>query len=185
MPPGLEGDGRRASLPLISVSHLSQKPQSQGFDAPEVDDEEDAEDVAKQLVSRTFEGKIHLKQLKKLKTFFDNSANCGGCVCSGTLVRGGGLACRHGVLFSSTASGAYWPIAIRCPSLALCPSSSSLPNHSLSTSLSFPLVSCANGAPGLSLFHFSVSCWGWASDAKPEPGFVVQVSPGSEQWRAM
>ena len=46
-----------------------------------------------------------------------------------------------------------------CPSAShrLCPSSSSLPYLSLSTSLSFPLVGCANGAPGLSLFHCSVS----------------------------
>ena len=35
--------------------------------------------------------------------------------------------------------------------------SSSLPKLSLSTSLSFPLVNCANGAPGRSLFHCSVS----------------------------
>ena len=62
---------------------------------------------------------------------------------------GGGVACRHDVLFSSAAG----PIAIRCPSLGpflsvgsgvhpplttLCPSSSSLPYLSLSTSLSFP-----------------------------------------------
>ena len=55
----------------------------------------------------------------------------------------GGLACRLGVLFSSAAGGAYWPIAIHCPSLgpfpfigggahrpltALCPSSSALPS---------------------------------------------------------
>ena len=67
----------------------------------------------------------------------------------------GGLACSLGVLFSSAAGGAYWPIAIRCPSLGpctsigggahrplttLCPSSSSLPYPSLSTSLSFPLA---------------------------------------------
>ena len=60
-----------------------------------------------------------------------------------------------GVLFSSAAGGAYWPIAIRCPSLgpfpsigggshqaltAPRPSSSSLPHPSLSTSLSFPLA---------------------------------------------
>ena len=66
----------------------------------------------------------------------------------------GGLACRLGVLFSSAAGGAYWPIAIHCPSLGpfpsigggahrplttLCTSSSSLPYPSLSTSLSFPL----------------------------------------------
>ena len=30
---------------------------------------------------------------------------------------GGGLACRNGVLFLSAAGGAYWPIAIHCPSL--------------------------------------------------------------------
>ena len=85
---------------------------------------------------------------------------------------GGGWACRHGVLFSSAAGGADWPVAIRSPSLGpfpsigggahqplttLCPSSSSLPNLSLYTSLSFPLVSCANGAPGLSLFHLLCS----------------------------
>ena len=82
----------------------------------------------------------------------------------------GGLACRLGVLFLSAAGGAHWPIAIRCPSLGpvpsigahqplttLCPSSSSLSYLSLSTSLSFPLVGCANGAPRLSLFHCSVS----------------------------
>ena len=60
---------------------------------------------------------------------------------------GGGVACRLGVLFASAAGGAYWPIAIRCPSLgpfpsigggahrpltALCPSSSSLSCLSLS-----------------------------------------------------
>ena len=54
----------------------------------------------------------------------------------------GGLVCLHGVLFSSAAGGAYWPIAICCPSLGpfpsicggahrplttLSPSSSSLP----------------------------------------------------------
>ena len=33
-----------------------------------------------------------------------------------------GLACRHGVLFSSTAGGAYWPIAIHCPSVGHFPS---------------------------------------------------------------
>ena len=86
------------------------------------------------------------------------------------VVRGGG--CRHGVLFSSAAGGAYWLIAIRCPSLGpfpsigdgahrplttLCPSFSSLPYLSLSTSLAFPLYGCGNGAPRLSLFHCSVS----------------------------
>ena len=85
---------------------------------------------------------------------------------------GGELACRHGVLFLSAAGSAYWPITIRCPSLgpfpsigggthrpltALCPSSPPLAYLSLSTSLFFPLVGCANGAPGLSLFHCSVS----------------------------
>ena len=35
---------------------------------------------------------------------------------------GGGLAHCHGVLFSSTAGGAYWLIAIRCPSLEPFPS---------------------------------------------------------------
>ena len=67
----------------------------------------------------------------------------------------GGLACRHGVLFSSAAGSACWPIAIRRPSLGpfpfigggahrplttQCPSSSSLPYLSLSTSLSVPLA---------------------------------------------
>ena len=66
-------------------------------------------------------------------------------------------------------SGANWPIATYCPSLGpfpsvgggahrplttLCPSSP-LAYLSLSTSLPFPL--CANGTPGLSLFHCSVS----------------------------
>ena len=70
------------------------------------------------------------------------------------------MACRHGVLFSSAAGGAYWPIAIRCPSLGpfpstgggahrplttLRPSSSSLPNFSPYTSLSFPLVPMGEG----------------------------------------
>ena len=88
-----------------------------------------------------------------------------------SVTRGGGF--RHvGVLFSSAAGGAYWPIAICCPSLgpfpsvgsgayrpltALCPSSPSLAYPSLSTSLSFPLVGCANAAPGLSPFPCSVS----------------------------
>ena len=86
--------------------------------------------------------------------------------------RGGGLACRRRVLFSSAAGGAYWPIAIRCPSLgpfpsigggthrpltALCPPSPSLAFLSLSTSLSFPSGGCANASPGLSLFHCSTS----------------------------
>ena len=59
-----------------------------------------------------------------------------------------------GVLFSSAAGDAYWPITIRCPSLGpfpsigggahrplttLCPSSSSLAYPSLSPSLSLPL----------------------------------------------
>ena len=34
----------------------------------------------------------------------------------------GGLAGRHGVLFSSAAGGAYWLVAIRCPSLGPLPS---------------------------------------------------------------
>ena len=29
---------------------------------------------------------------------------------------GGGLARSHGIVFSSAAGGAHWPIAIRCPS---------------------------------------------------------------------
>ena len=36
-------------------------------------------------------------------------------------IGGGGVACRRGVLFSSAAGGAYWPIAIRCPSLGPVP----------------------------------------------------------------
>ena len=66
---------------------------------------------------------------------------------------GGGV----GMLFSSAVGGAYWPDAIRCPSLGpfpsirhgahrhlttQCPSSCSLPNLSLSTALSFPLGGC-------------------------------------------
>ena len=81
---------------------------------------------------------------------------------------GGGLACR----LWSGAVGADWPIATYCPSLgpfpsisggahrpltALCPPSPSLARPSLSTSPSFPLVGCANTAPGLSLFHCSMS----------------------------
>ena len=34
----------------------------------------------------------------------------------------GDLACRHSALFSLAASGAYWPIAIHCPSLGPFPS---------------------------------------------------------------
>ena len=86
--------------------------------------------------------------------------------------RGGGGHVAFGVLLSSAAGGAYRPIVIRCPSLgpspsigggahrlptARCPPSSSLAYLSLSTSLSFILVGCANGAPGLSLFRCSVS----------------------------
>ena len=86
----------------------------------------------------------------------------------------GVLARSLGVLFSSAVGGAYWPIAIPCPSLGplssirsgahrplttSCPPSPSLAHLDLSTPLSFPLplVGCANGAPGLSLFHYSVS----------------------------
>ena len=50
--------------------------------------------------------------------------------------------------FPSIGSGAHRPL------ITLCPSSIYL---SLSTSLSFPLARCANGAPGLSRFHCSVS----------------------------
>ena len=93
-----------------------------------------------------------------------------------------------GVLLSFAAGGAYWPIAIRCPSLgpspsvgggahwpltARCPSSSSLAYLSLSTSLSFPLVSCANGAPGLSPFH--CSCVGPGQQPSPLAGGVQAV----------
>ena len=46
------------------------------------------------------------------------------------------------------------PIGLSPP---LCPSSPSLAYLSLSTSLSFPSGGCANGDPGLSLFHCSVS----------------------------
>ena len=100
-------------------------------------------------------------------------------------------------LVSSATGGAYWPIAIRRPSLGtfpsigrgvqphttLCPSSSSLPNHSLSTSLSFPLVRCANGAPGLSLFHFFVSS-PHRGGQMPSPlaGCVQAVIPDGQWW---
>ena len=75
-------------------------------------------------------------------------------------------------VFWSAAGGANWPIATYCPSLGpfpsvgggahrplttLCPSSPSLTYLSLSTSLPFPLGGCTHGAPGLSLFHCSVS----------------------------
>ena len=70
--------------------------------------------------------------------------------------------------FSSAAGGAYWPIAICCPSLGpfpsigsgahrplttLCPSSSSLPYLFFSLSLSFPLVGSANRAPDFPYFN--------------------------------
>ena len=66
---------------------------------------------------------------------------------------GGGGACHRGVLFSSAVGGAYWPIAIHCPSLGpfssigggaprplttLCPPSPSLAY--LSLSLHFPFL---------------------------------------------
>ena len=78
--------------------------------------------------------------------------------------RGGGWHVALGVLFSSAAGGAYWPIAIRCPSssgtfpspgggahrllTALCPSYPSLPYPALSTSLSFPLAFPSIGRGG-------------------------------------
>ena len=58
----------------------------------------------------------------------------------------GGLACRHGVWFSSAAGGAYGPAAIHCPSLVPSPSGGgahrplTAPVASLSLlGLSFPL----------------------------------------------
>ena len=68
--------------------------------------------------------------------------------------------------------GAYWPLTTyRCPSLApsasisgahgplnpLCPPPLCLAYPHLCTRPCFPLGGCANGAPGLSLFHCSVS----------------------------
>ena len=79
----------------------------------------------------------------------------GGGLVEGFWEGQGGGGGRHGVLPSSAAGGACWQIAIHCPSLGpfppigrgahqplstLCPSSSSLPYPSLSTSLSFPLA---------------------------------------------
>ena len=73
----------------------------------------------------------------------------------------------------SAAGGGYWPLATyRCPSLepcpsagsgahrpltTLCPRSPSLAYPYLPTHPSFPLGGGANGAPGLPLFHCSVS----------------------------
>ena len=64
------------------------------------------------------------------------------------------LAGRHSLPFPWILSLQRW----WCPSASntLCPSSS-LTYLSLSTSVSFPLVRCANGAPRISLFHCSVS----------------------------
>ena len=73
----------------------------------------------------------------------------------------------------SAAGGAYWPLAThRCPFLEpfpsagcgahrpltnLCPPSPRLAYPDPPPYPSSPLVGCANGAPGLSLFHCSVS----------------------------
>ena len=52
--------------------------------------------------------------------------------------------------FPPIGGGAHQPLT------TLCPFSPSVAYLSLSTTLSFPLVGCANGAPRLSLFHCSV-----------------------------
>ena len=52
--------------------------------------------------------------------------------------------------FPSIGSGAHPPLT------TLCPASPSLAYLSLSTYISFPLGSCANGPPVFSLFHFSM-----------------------------
>ena len=73
---------------------------------------------------------------------------------------GGALACCLGVLFLSAAGSAYWPIAICCPSMGPFPVIGGVAHRPLNTlcpSLSFRLVGCANGAPGLALFHCFVS----------------------------
>ena len=70
----------------------------------------------------------------------------------------GGWHVAFGVLLASAAGGAHWPIATYCPSLGHCPSvGGGAHRPRTAPSLPFPSVGCANGAPGLSLFHCSVS----------------------------
>ena len=101
-----------------------------------------------------------------------NISQCTRGVWGGLGEWGGGVGMSPWYVVLAAAGRAYWLIAIGCPSLGpfpsigggahqplttLCPSSSSLLNFSVSTSLCFPLVSCANGARGLSLFQCSLS----------------------------